>query len=71
MKKPLTLMELLAHHEMYARGIAQREGFGVLQSRGIEGRPADPVRTARLIFRFALGTITYDGIDYHVQKETT
>lgn len=69
---PLTLPELLNHHETYARQLAEQHGLGALASRGFEGNPRDAVRTAT--YRFANGVIRYDatsGVDYHGEKLQT
>lgn len=67
MKEP-TLRDLMERHEVYACGIAEREGLGRLQARSVEGRPADPVRTAVVTYRFERGVITHDGIDYRIER---
>ena len=69
--KPTTLAALLDHHMPYARQLAQEHGLGPLQSRGVEGKPSDPARTAVVTFRFQYGTITHDsaaGTDYEVRR---
>ena len=70
MKEP-TLHSLMEHHEPAARRLAEQHQLGPIQSRSYEGRPRDAARTAVLTFRFFRGVITFDGQDYHVQKETT
>jgi hypothetical protein len=69
--KPITLHELLEHHEVYARSLAERHALGPLEFRSVEGQPNDAVRTAIATFRFERGTIRYDGIDYRIENEVT
>jgi len=69
--KPITLHELLEHHEVYARSLAERHSLGPLNARSVEGNPMDAVRTAIAVFTFERGTIRYDGVDYRIEKEVT
>jgi len=65
-----SLHDLMEHHEPFMRRLAEQHGLGPLQSRGVEGKPCDAVRTATVTYRFARGVIVYDGRDYHVERST-
>ena len=66
--KTLSLHDLMEHHAPHMRRLAEQHQLGPLQSRGVEGKPRDAVRTATVTYRFARGVIVYDGRDYHVER---